>query len=158
MTIVTSSFFDVSTVGDVTVIRLKDAAGQRRNHSNRVDLMTLIHQVKEPMQPLAIELWQQLRHDLLLLLDTEKPRKVVLDFGSLNRIGHQPVISTAMNSLYVSARNHSSRFGCQRRLCGLAEDLLTIFALCALSRIFPDLHEKQSEAVATFSAAATEPT
>lgn len=158
VTIVTSSFFDVSTVGDVTVIKLKDAVGQHRDHSNKVDLKTLIHQVREPTQPLAIELWQQFRHDLLLLLDTEKPRKVVLDFGGLHRIGHQPVISTAMNSVYVSARNHSSRFGCQWRLCGLAEDLRTIFAFCPLSKIFPDLHETQSEAVATFSPAATEPT
>jgi anti-anti-sigma regulatory factor len=158
MTMVTSSFFDVSTVGDVTVIELKDATGQRRDYSNKVDLKTLIHQVQEPTQPLAIEIWQQLRHDLLLLLDTEKPRKVVLDFGGLHRIGHQPVISTAMNSVYVSARNHSSGFGCQWRLCGLAEDLETLFVFCGLSRFFPDLHDTQSEAVATFSAAETEPT
>ena len=153
MTIAASPLFEVTVVGDVTIVKLLDPDRPPRNGLNRIDVNSMIQRIQEPPQQPNLETWQQLRRDLLLLLDTSKPAKLILDLSGLDTIGSEPIISTVMNSVYAAARKHSSQFGCQWRVCGLADHLRAVFTVSALSGIFPDLHAARSDAIAAFSGA-----
>jgi hypothetical protein len=80
-----------------------------------------------------------------------QPRKVVLDFAGLERLGYQPVISSAMNDALVGAKRLADTFDCQWRVCGLTKYTRTAYDISALRLIFPQVHDAESEAIAAFS-------
>lgn len=151
MSLFPSQFFKVTVVGDVTVIRLL-AAVDDHDRSPEVDVAALLHRLGGPApQPPAV-LWERFQSDLLALLDANQPTKIVLDFAGLSQIGGQAVLSSAMNSVYASAKQAADSLGCHWRVCGLNADARSIFDVSALYTLFPQVHDTQAAALAAFSA------
>jgi len=144
-------FFEVTLIRDVTVIKLLDAAEYCRDHSKDVELAPLIYRMGGPLPPQTLEIWERLRNDLLMLLETDKPQKVVLDFAGLDRIGYQAMFSSAINSACVAAKSRSEAFGCQWRLCGFTEHARAFYESSWFPKMFPDVHDSQADAVAAFA-------
>jgi anti-anti-sigma regulatory factor len=107
-----------------------------------------------PPRPPSPETWERFRDDLFAFLDANKPKRLVLDFAGLDRIGrHHPIFSSAINSVYFAAKQRSAAFGCEWRLCGFTKESREFFNFLRLTRFFPHVHETQVEAVAAFKGA-----
>lgn len=158
MSITVSDFFEVILIGDVTVIKLLDAADYRRDRSKETDLAPLIHQMGGPPPPETLQIWERFQKDLIAYLDTNTPTKVVFDFAGLHQIGYQAVISSAMNGVYATAKKQAERFGCEWRICGLTKVVRSTYNISSLHNIFPQIHDAQSEAVSAFSTNVTNAT
>lgn len=146
-----SDFFAVTVSGDVTVIQLLDAAGYRGKKSKDLDLAPMLHRLRGLAPPAVGPIWKQFRDDLLAYLAANQPRKVVLNFAGLERIGNQHVISTPMNDAFVRAKLLSDTFGCQWRICGLTKHTRPTYDISSLHMIFPQVHDAESDAIAAFS-------
>ena len=68
----------------------------------------------------------------------------------MERIGGQPVISSAMNGVYAQVRRWANRSGCQVRLCGVSDALRRVYQISSLHLLFPDIHESRTEAIEAF--------
>ena len=73
--------------------------------------------------------------------------RLVLDFAGLERIGSQPIISTAMNGVYAQVRRWANQSGCQVRLCGVSGALRGTYQISSLHLLFPEIHESRAEAI-----------
>ena len=152
MSVTDSDFFAVTLIGDVTVIQLIEATEYRRRPTTEFDLDAFLHQLLEPPRPEPLPIWQRLGNDLRTFLASNKPGKVVLDFAGLGRIGDEAVVSTPMNSAFLSVIAQSVTFGCQWRICGLMENACEIYKGYRIDELL-QIHDTQSEALAAFSVA-----
>ena len=153
-----SDFFVVTLIGDVTVIQLLDAADYR-DPAKKIELLAFRHKLLGLPQPAPSGIWQQLGHELRAILASLNPRKVVLDFASLERIGDEAVVSAPMNSSFCGLIGKSVRSGSQWRCCGLTEFARSFYEVSKLDKLlFLQIHDRQSEAVSAFSTTKTDST
>ena len=146
-----SDFFEVTLVGNVTVIKLLNPDSYRRqDESNAIDPAALIYWLEGSRPPPTLSIWEQFRNDLIAFLETKKPARVVLDFAGLHQIGPQSVISSAMNGVFMMAKKLSDKRDCQWRVCGLTDVTKALYGVSSLHQIFPHTNRNQADAVAAF--------
>jgi hypothetical protein len=146
-----SEFFVVISMGDVTVIQLRDPADCHRDPPKQIDRVTSVRQRRGLPSAESIPPWQQFGNDLQAFLAANKPGKVVLDFAGRERmVGSSAVISTPLLSVYAEAKHLSEEWGCQWRICGLTEVVRSVYEVSSLHWFFPQFHDTRSEAIAAF--------
>ena len=113
-------FFDVVQHGDVTVLRLADSA---------------YFDVPE---------YEAMRDRLLDFVEREQPRRVVVDFSSVQ------YCSTAVVASLLMVKNRVESQGGQIKLCGMNNTVRDAFRMLKLDGTLFDIHGVETAAIEAF--------
>ncbi len=123
-----SKFFVISWDGDVAILKLIDQA-----HYKMSD----------------IEVLEAFRKDLLGFLDKHEPKKILVDFSNLWRIGCLALGGAAVKGVLISAKRRSERCHTVWSFCGMSAPVRQCYELSRLDSIFP-MYESRQAAMGAF--------
>lgn len=80
--------------------------------------------------------WEQFQKDLESVLRADRPERLVIDFSGLDRIEGQGLVSTPMNSVFISAMKFVQNLGGALALCGLPTSVQESYGALGLDGAF----------------------